>query len=782
MSIREWPTVRAALLVGLALTGTRTRAGALNNPNQFCIGNPCIISSPKSADANVVLDFGTRTVILQNTITMSPMPSGALGSLTIKAGSFTISGNGQIRGFSSTVNGGAVTIQAINTIQINDTSGSGAIRLSGQDGGALTLTTSTGAVTVSGRVTLFGDGIPASGGSLTINAATDITFTGELDIYGGSQGIGGDVDFTAGGNVFLGLADLSGGEIGGGSIDILATGSVTLGQIEISGGGLGGDAGFVTIDSGANVRFQNDFRGLGADNGADCGDGADVDVTAGGDITIAGEMDIRGRGLDCSGGSLSLDAARAFLQSDLMMSGTGSQGTGGDLDILTTTLLRVTGSIELDGGDSGGDILVASDAEMELLGTIIATGRTTIGTGSSLVDFQAGKLTISGTIDASSGSSTAEGPPITMSACDVITNPSTSIRALGSNGSISIEARDAMKLRGKFLASSTGGIQLRYSNTADPPDTAGASFSPSPTRVLDSSLVPCRVCETDAECADSDPCTDDVCNVTACLNTPHEGKPCSDGDPCTVGDACSGGVCVSGPRGTCNDADGDGKVDDADECTTLSWTAPPTIPPDQNPLKFLLTLKRLSGGPRKVSMLLKGLFSVAPSMPLVIDPTANGVHVYIEDAVGPVFNLSLPGGTGCIPDEGWETLGVGFHKTWRYSNITDSLPPGCSNGSAYGMKTVQIKDKRRTRRGGLQFKIRASEATLLRDLVPPLTRLQITLGLGAESFPGVATPQAKAGQCGEALFTGDPIPSSPAPACRSKLKDAVLDRLICKGE
>jgi hypothetical protein len=48
--------------------------------------------------------------------------------------------------------------------------------------------------------------------------------------------------------------------------------------------------------------------------------------------------------------------------------------------------------------------------------------------------------------------------------------------------------------------------------------------------------------------------------------------------------------------------------------------------------------------------------------------------------------------------------------------------------------------------------------------------------------PGVATPQAIAGQCGEALFTGNPIPSGPAPACRSKLRDAVLDRLICKGE
>jgi hypothetical protein len=289
------------------------------------------------------------------------------------------------------------------------------------------------------------------------------------------------------------------------------------------------------------------------------------------------------------------------------------------------------------------------------------------------------------------------------------------------------------------------------------------------------------VCETNADCVDGDPCTDDICNVTACLNPVRDGIPCSDGDACTIGDACMAGVCVSGPMGTCNDLDADGKVDDADECTTVAWSPDPTVPPDQNPQRFSLTLKRLSAEPGKQGILIKGLFNTAPSQPLVIDPSSNGVHLYIEDAAGPLYAVSLPGGPGCGPDDGWETLGVGFRKTWRYSNESDATPTSCATGSAGGVTSMRIKEKRRTSTGGLQFKIKASNATLLRPLVPPLTRLQFSFGLGAQPFPGVATQQAKVGQCAEAVFTGNPIASGDPPSCRVKLKNGVIEGVLCRG-
>src|SRR5262249_849248 len=140
------------------------------------------------ADAGAVLDFGTRAVVLQSALTLLPQANGAIGSLTIAAGSFSLSGNGQIKGFSATGAGGSLTITVVNDIQIDNTFSTGAIRLSGQDGGKLTLTTTLGSVRGGGRITFFGDGLPASGGTLTVTAANDINFTGRLDGAGGAQG------------------------------------------------------------------------------------------------------------------------------------------------------------------------------------------------------------------------------------------------------------------------------------------------------------------------------------------------------------------------------------------------------------------------------------------------------------------------------------------------------------------------------------------------------------------------------------------------------------------
>ncbi len=68
-------------------------AAALSSPSSFCVGDPCVISADKDADPNVVLDFGTRTVVLQKQLNMLPLPTGALGTLTIRCGTFRITGD-----------------------------------------------------------------------------------------------------------------------------------------------------------------------------------------------------------------------------------------------------------------------------------------------------------------------------------------------------------------------------------------------------------------------------------------------------------------------------------------------------------------------------------------------------------------------------------------------------------------------------------------------------------------------------------------------------------------
>lgn len=782
MGRRDWTPVRAVLLVALCLVGAGRRATALSTPNQFCTGDPCVISGSKDADPNITLDFGTRAVVLQNTLTMKTLPGGGVGALTIKAGSFSITGSGQIKGFSSNASGGLLTVQVTNGIQINSTIGSGAIRLSGQDAGSLTLSAG-GPVNVAGRLSIGGDGIIGSAGTLSIDSGTNILITGLLDLHGGLQGSGGDIDFNAVGDVIIsGFVDLTGGDVGGGFLDVSAGGSLTLGQLDMSGSGEAGDAGFLIVDVGGTVRLQGNFRGRGADNGEDCGDGADIDISALGDIFITAGMDIRGRGTDCSGGSLALDGASVFLQSTLQMGGTGLIGGGGDIDITAGALLRVTGTVDLDGGQSGGgDVALLSDGDIEILGAIYAVGRSASSPGGAGADLDARKITVSGTIDTSAGGSLPPGGPISLTACDVITTPSAVIRALGNLGSIDISANDVMQLRGQFRAATNGGIALRYGPTANPPNTVGASFVPSPTSTLDLSLQPCRVCTTGSDCADGNPCTDDVCDVTQCLNPPLGNSPCEDGDECSIGDFCADGICVSGPVGTCNDADQDGRPDGSDECTTLIWTSPPTSRPDQNPLRFVLNLKRVSAADGEQRFLVKGSFNPAPSQPLLIDPTANGLHLYAEDADGPIYDVSLPGGAGCSLGDGWTTFGIGFKKIWVYRNTSNAVPPACTPGSGGGVASVQIKDKRIRTKGGLQFKIKARNATLLRAPTEPLTRIQVALGLAGRSAPGVATAQEKAGQCTEALFIGDPIESESKPYCRPKVKHAILDGIICKG-
>src|SRR5579862_3909232 len=230
MGIANSRRLGAACATALLLAVSH-RAAGLSTVDQFCTGDPCVITSPKDVDPGAMLDFGTRTVILQSTLNLLALPSGAIGSVTIHAGSFSVTGSsGQITGFSATFEGGSVEIDADNDIQLNSTSGGGAVRLYGQDAGSLTLNTTNGSVTASGRLTMYGNGTYASGGLLTINAGANISLTGQMDFYGGAQGCGGDFELTANGDVTVnGTLDLSGSGDGG-CLDVTANGSLTLGQ------------------------------------------------------------------------------------------------------------------------------------------------------------------------------------------------------------------------------------------------------------------------------------------------------------------------------------------------------------------------------------------------------------------------------------------------------------------------------------------------------------------------------------------------------------------------
>jgi hypothetical protein len=63
----------------------------------------------------------------------------------------------------------------------------------------------------------------------------------------------------------------------------------------------------------------------------------------------------------------------------------------------------------------------------------------------------------------------------------------------------------------------------------------------------------CVACQQNDDCLDSDPCTDDICDLNVCTHEPGgDGNACDDSDPCTLGDRCTDGTC-SGQSMTCDD-------------------------------------------------------------------------------------------------------------------------------------------------------------------------------------------------------------------------------------
>ena len=96
-------------------------------------------------------------------------------------------------------------------------------------------------------------------------------------------------------------------------------------------------------------------------------------------------------------------------------------------------------------------------------------------------------------------------------------------------------------------------------------------------------LDACVDCVGPADCADGNPCTEDVCTAGTCSN-PANDVACNDGSFCTVVDQCAGGVCVGSGDAcpgqicddvgdACLDCDDASDCDDGEECTNDACVA-----------------------------------------------------------------------------------------------------------------------------------------------------------------------------------------------------------------
>jgi hypothetical protein len=176
----------------------------------------------------------------------------------------------------------------------------------------------------------------------------------------------------------------------------------------------------------------------------------------------------------------------------------------------------------------------------------------------------------------------------------------------------------------------------------------------------------------------------------------------------------------------CRDTDGNGICNADEPCT-----------------KPKLQLKKLNTPIGDDGLAFSGQMTIATSP--TIDPVTTGARVVVDDANGPVVDVTIPPGP-VDPDTkiGWKPNRAG--TSWKYSN----------KAGLAGITTVSVKTKVKTP-GFATFKVTGKNGAFA--TTPAALPLRATLTLGS------------AGQCGPVDFTG------PSPICKFNKR---LSTVTCK--
>ncbi|HJQ84145.1 MAG TPA: hypothetical protein VKA21_08720, partial [Candidatus Binatia bacterium] len=163
-------------------------------------------------------------------------------------------------------------------------------------------------------------------------------------------------------------------------------------------------------------------------------------------------------------------------------------------------------------------------------------------------------------------------------------------------------------------------------------------------------------------------------------------------------------------------------VDEHEILLGASAMEPTGAPPPGSCVTILhprLGFRRLAAGASGQQVSLRGVLPLLYAPNVLINPVMDGATLALTPVGSdvPVWSVAIPPGgpgTGCDPRDGWRLGGA----TYRYSNLSNALPPGCVVGSAQGVTTMKIKDQR-WNRGEVGFRARAKRATV----APPPTAL-----------------------------------------------------------
>ncbi len=602
-----------ALLLPLAADPARaTEAGELCDGGVLV--DPCIISGNLDVEDFSLLDFEGAEVILSGTLDVDS------GSMDINAGRFEITSSGQIKGVGGTSDvGGQIVMTITGDVVIDGTAGSGAVFITGKDGGTLDITAG-GSITGSGKVNAEATPVDGFGGEIALTAAS-INYTGELtsaggagafglggvveiaattgpvilaevDVRGGEGGIfdvfqgtsvelgtvigrgvgtdgfGSDVSLSSSGTVTWDLIDLDSGGADGGSLGVFADGIVTVGDVEASGGGDSGLAGAITVTTtnAADIVLpaSAEILARGANNLLSGGDGGTLDLSAGspaspGNVTVAGSVELLGRGANGCGGTFFVAGGDITLSGSIAMSGSSFTSCGGLADVDATGVLDISGEIDADHGDSSpANLDLYGIGGLDLTGTVHADAKGNDTTAGDVVLRSDGLLQLmAGSSATANGAnpSTGSGGGVVLEGCRVDVASGVAVEAEDGFGDVVVRTRGSVQstLAGAFLAGPEGiGIALRHRDPETPPDTTGASFSPTETVTHDPTLLECD--------SDEDTVGDDTDN---CLLTPNPTQDDADfdgqGDVCDNCLLAANGPLIPDAGGNVQlDVDGDG--------------------------------------------------------------------------------------------------------------------------------------------------------------------------------------------------------------------------------
>ena len=394
-----------------------------------------------------------------------------------------------------------------------------------------------------------------------------------ISAHGGidSEG-GGEIDLIAGGDLTLqNVLDVSG--LDGGFLELQAGGKLTMQGADAAGRGDAGSGGCVDVSAGAGTELKGDIDATGAGGlfmtggcgGLICFDGGFGDVK----IDAGAVVNADGASPDGGGGQLALMArGSTSIAGSISARGPAGETCGGDVcvDAGYDVTLFVTGSIDVSGGDSGGEVDLLAARNMTISGAVDASGRESGSLGGD-VSLRAGErvrgsLIVANTVDVRSAAACSDangcglGGTTDLTACNVTINAAGALLAGGPDaGENDVSAREQLTVRGAIdaiatVATGAVGFNRFTHRTGHAPFVQGNGIHPGPVVVAVSTcpdlgpteptcLTPCPTCGNGSvefpETCDlgvSPPVSCGGCSIYC--QTEH----CDDGLVCT-GDSCN---------------------------------------------------------------------------------------------------------------------------------------------------------------------------------------------------------------------------------------------------